>query len=211
MNTFGTIFRISIFGESHGESVGVVIDGCPAGIPLKHSDFQADFARRRSGAKGTTPRRESDIPSIMSGVFNELTTGAPVMIMFENSNTRSGDYTKLTETPRPGHADLAGGLKFGHRDLRNVLERASARETAARTAAGALCRIFLSAFDIDIASHVVAIGRRSQPVDRRPIEGSDRAAGEGAYRHGGELGWVRRWSGCTMSMAMTIMLPRMIF
>ena len=77
MNSFGKLFRISIFGESHGESVGIVVDGCPAGIPLKHSDFNADFSRRKSGAKGTTPRREADIPRIMSGVFNAYTTGAP--------------------------------------------------------------------------------------------------------------------------------------
>ena len=113
MNTFGTIFRLSIFGESHGESVGVVIDGCPAGIPLKHSDFNADFSRRKSGAKGTTPRREADIPRLMSGVFNELTTGAPVMVLFENTNTRSKDYSNLIETPRPGHADFTAGKKFG--------------------------------------------------------------------------------------------------
>jgi len=85
MNSIGKLFRISIFGESHGESVGIVVDGCPAGIPLKHSDFNADFSRRKSGAKGTTPRREADIPRIMSGVFNAYNTGAPMMIMFENN------------------------------------------------------------------------------------------------------------------------------
>lgn len=113
MNSFGKLFRISIFGESHGESVGIVIDGCPAGVPLNHSDFIADFSRRKSGAKGTTPRREADIPRIMSGVFNEHTTGAPIMIMFENSNIRSGDYSKLQHIPRPGHADFTANQKFG--------------------------------------------------------------------------------------------------
>ncbi|MEN8227979.1 MAG: chorismate synthase [Bacteroidota bacterium] len=113
MNSFGKLFRISIFGESHGESVGVLIDGSPAGVPLKHSDFNADFSRRKSGAKGTTPRQEADIPHIMSGVFNELTTGAPIMIMFENSNTRSRDYSKLRHIPRPGHADFTADQKFG--------------------------------------------------------------------------------------------------
>ena len=91
MNTFGRIFRISIFGESHGTSVGVVIDGCPPGIPLTVEDFDADLARRKSGAKGTTPRQEADLPKIMSGVFNNLSTGAPITIMFENTNTKSGD------------------------------------------------------------------------------------------------------------------------
>lgn len=113
MNSFGKIFRVSIFGESHGESVGIVIDGCPAGIPLKHSDFNTDFSRRKSGSKGTTPRREADIPRIMSGIFNDHTTGAPIMIMFENTNTRSADYSKLRDIPRPGHADFTAQEKFG--------------------------------------------------------------------------------------------------
>ncbi len=113
MNTFGRLFRISIFGESHGESVGIVIDGCPAGIPLELSDFHTDFSRRKSGAKGTTPRKEADTPKIMSGVFNGKTTGAPVMITFENTNTRSMDYSHLKDVPRPGHADLTASQKFG--------------------------------------------------------------------------------------------------
>ncbi len=113
MNSFGKVFRVSIFGESHGESVGIVIDGCPAGVSLKHSDFKTDFSRRKSGAKGTTPRREADVPRIMSGVFNERTTGAPIMIIFDNSNVRSKDYSNLKQTPRPGHADFTAQQKFG--------------------------------------------------------------------------------------------------
>lgn len=113
MNSFGKLFRISIFGESHGEGLGIVIDGCPAGLPLQFSDFIEDFNRRRSGARGTTPRKESDIPKILSGVFNDHTTGAPVTIVFENANTRSGDYSRLRETPRPGHADFVAMKKFG--------------------------------------------------------------------------------------------------
>jgi chorismate synthase len=113
MNTFGRLFRVSIFGESHGESVGIVMDGCPAGIPLKHSDFQADFARRKSGSKGTTPRREPDIPKIMSGTFGDHSTGAPLMVLFENTNTRSRDYSRLKDIPRPGHADFTAFHKFG--------------------------------------------------------------------------------------------------
>ncbi|MBN2350542.1 MAG: chorismate synthase [Bacteroidales bacterium] len=113
MNSFGKIFRISIFGESHGITLGVVIDGCPAGLPLKFEDFIEDFNRRRSGAKGTTPRKEADIPKIVSGVFNDLTTGAPLTILFENTNVRSRDYTKLRETPRPGHADFVAMKKYG--------------------------------------------------------------------------------------------------
>ncbi len=113
MNSFGRLFRLSIFGESHGESVGIVIDGLPAGIPLMAKDFETDFSRRKSGARGTTPRREPDIPRLMSGVFGERTTGAPVMVLFENTNTRSRDYSQLKDIPRPGHADFTANEKFG--------------------------------------------------------------------------------------------------
>ena len=113
MNSFGRVYRISIFGESHGTAVGVVIDGCPSGIELQESDFLPDLARRKSGAKGTTPRQEEDLPKIISGVFNGLTTGAPLTIIFENTNTRSSDYAFTRETPRPGHADYTASQKFG--------------------------------------------------------------------------------------------------
>ena len=113
MNSFGKLFRISIYGESHGSSVGIVIDGCPAGIPLRISDFEKELARRRSGARGTTPRKEPDIPRIMSGVFNDFTTGAPLMVQFDTTNTRSRDYSHLKHVPRPGHADFTGKKKFG--------------------------------------------------------------------------------------------------
>ncbi len=140
MNSFGKLFSVSIYGESHGESVGIVVDGCPAGIPLKYSDFNSDFSRRKSGAKGTTPRREADIPRIMSGVFNEHTTGAPVMIMFENSNTRSMDYSKLKEIPRPGHADFTARHKFGgYQDYRGG-GHFSGRLTLGLVAAGVIAK-----------------------------------------------------------------------
>ena len=113
MNSFGRLFKLSIFGESHGVGVGIVIDGVPSGIPLTVADLEIDLARRKSGAKGTTPRQEADQPRIMSGVFNDHTTGAPIMILFENTNTRSHDYSFLKETPRPGHADFVAAHKFG--------------------------------------------------------------------------------------------------
>ncbi|WP_119079011.1 chorismate synthase [Chitinophaga alhagiae] len=113
MNSFGRIFRVNVFGESHGESVGVNIDGVPAGIPLKQEDFLPDLERRKAGAKGTTPRKEEDLPFLKSGVFNDHTTGAPVTILFENNNTRSADYAKLREFPRPGHADFVATQKYG--------------------------------------------------------------------------------------------------
>jgi len=140
MNGFGKLFKISIFGESHGTSVGVVIDGCPAGIPLKQSDFEADFSRRKGGAKGTTPRKEPDTPQIMSGLFNERTTGAPLMILFENTNTRSGDYSQLKDIPRPGHADFTGHQKFGgYQDYRGG-GHFSGRLTLGLVAAGVLAK-----------------------------------------------------------------------
>jgi chorismate synthase len=114
MNSFGRLFRVSIFGESHGPAVGIVIDGCPAGIKLTEEDFSVDIERRKGGKqKGTTPRQETDAPIFKSGVFQNKTTGAPLMIMFENNNTRSGDYEKQRAFPRPGHADFVAHQKFG--------------------------------------------------------------------------------------------------
>jgi chorismate synthase len=114
MNSFGRLFRVSIFGESHGPAVGIVIDGCPAGIELTEEDFSVDIERRKGGKqKGTTPRQETDAPIFKSGVFQNKTTGAPLMIMFENNNTRSGDYEKQRAFPRPGHADFVAHQKFG--------------------------------------------------------------------------------------------------
>ncbi len=112
MNTFGRKFRVSIFGESHGELIGVVLDGVPAGLELSESDFEADILRRKSGAKGTTPRIESDRPTIVSGIFEGHTTGAPLTITFRNENTHSSDYELFSAMPRPGHADLTAALKW---------------------------------------------------------------------------------------------------
>ena len=140
MNSFGKLFKVSIFGESHGTSVGIVIDGCPAGIPLEPEDFEADFSRRKSGAKGTTPRKEPDTPRLMSGVFNKRTTGAPLMILFENTNTRSQDYGQLKDIPRPGHADYTAQVKFGgYQDYRGG-GHFSGRLTLGLVAAGVIAK-----------------------------------------------------------------------
>ena len=112
MNTFGRKFRVSIFGESHGELIGVVLDGVPAGLELSEQDFEQDVLRRKSGAKGTTPRKEEDKPQIVSGVFEGHTTGAPLTIVFKNMNTKSSDYELFAAMPRPGHADLTAALKW---------------------------------------------------------------------------------------------------
>ena len=112
MNTFGRKFRVSIFGESHGELVGVVLDGVQPGIELSEEDFVQDLARRKSGAKGTTPRIEEDRPMLVSGVYEGCTTGAPLTIVFRNMNTKSSDYSQFAAMPRPGHADLTAALKW---------------------------------------------------------------------------------------------------
>lgn len=156
MNSFGKIFRISVFGESHGTSVGVIIDGCPAGLPLVFSDFEADFNRRRSGAKGTTPRKEADIPRIMSGVFNDYTTGAPLTIFFENTNTRSRDYAALHDTPRPGHADFVATKKFGgYEDYRGG-GHFSGRLTLAIVAAGVIAKKLLGR--VEVGASILEVG-----------------------------------------------------
>lgn len=112
MDTFGRKFRISIFGESHGPAIGVIIDGVPADIELSEEDFSEDIARRAPGAKGTTPRKESDMPEILSGVLDGYTTGSPLTIIFRNANTRSGDYSEFEAMPRPGHADYTAAVKW---------------------------------------------------------------------------------------------------
>ncbi len=112
MNTIGRKFRVSIFGESHGELIGVVLDGVPAGLELSENDFETDIRRRKSGSKGTTSRLESDIPAIVSGIFEGHTTGAPLTIVFKNENTHSSDYELFSAMPRPGHADLTAALKW---------------------------------------------------------------------------------------------------
>jgi chorismate synthase len=156
MNTFGKIFKISIFGESHGICAGIVIDGVPAGIPLIPSDFESDLARRKSGAKGTTPRIEADIPKIMSGVFNDLTTGAPVMVLFENTNTRSRDYAFLKETPRPGHADFVAAQKFGGFEDYRGGGHFSGRLTLGIIAAGVIAKKIIA--PIKVTSKLIEAG-----------------------------------------------------
>ncbi|HLO60071.1 MAG TPA: chorismate synthase [Bacteroidales bacterium] len=156
MNTFGTAFRISIFGESHGINVGVTIDGCPAGIPLTFNDFTDDFNRRRSGGKGTTPRKETDLPRIISGVFNDFTTGAPLTIIFDNNNTRSRDYTQLRETPRPGHADFVAMKKFGgYEDYRGG-GHFSGRLTLGLVAAGVIAKKLIE--PVQVEAKILEVG-----------------------------------------------------
>lgn len=144
MNSIGRIFRIHIIGESHGECVGVIIDGCPAGLSIDIADFEKDLERRKGGTqKGTTPRKEDDIPLIKTGVFNGRTTGAPITILFENNNTRSGDYEKQRAIPRPGHADFTAAVKYGgYEDYRGG-GHFSGRLTVGLVAAGVIAKKLL--------------------------------------------------------------------
>jgi chorismate synthase len=145
MNSFGRIFRVSIFGESHGESVGIIIDGCPAGLSLTIEDFLPDLERRKGGTqKGTTPRQEEDLPIFKSGIFNNRTTGAPITILFENKNVRSGDYEKQRAVPRPGHADFVARQKAGGFEDYRGSGHFSGRLTVALVAAGVIAKRLLS-------------------------------------------------------------------
>lgn len=157
MNSFGRIFRIHIFGESHGESVGLVIDGCPAGLPLSVADFMEDIERRKGGVlKGTTPRKEDDIPIFKAGVFNGHTTGAPITILFENKNTRSGDYEKQRSVPRPGHADFTAHAKYGGFEDYRGGGHFSGRLTVCLVAAGVIAKKLLKG--IEVKSTILEIG-----------------------------------------------------
>ena len=144
MNSFGNIFRVSIFGESHGIQVGAVIDGCPAGISLCEDDLQADFARRKAGGRGTTPRIEPDLPRIVSGVFRGKTTGAPLTVAFENTNIKSKDYDNLVDHPRPGHADYTSRKKYGGYSDPRGGGHFSGRITLGLVAAGVIAKKILA-------------------------------------------------------------------
>ncbi len=177
MNSFGRIFRIHIFGESHGECVGLTIDGCPAGLSLAVGDFTNDIERRKPGAKGTTPRKEDDIPQIKTGVFNGKTTGAPITILFDNNNTRSADYEKQRAVPRPGHADFVASKKFGgHEDYRGS-GHFSGRLTVCLVAAGVIAKKLLAG--IDINASILEIGGEANPEKglQKAIDAKDSIGG----------------------------------
>ena len=142
-NTFGTYFRITTWGESHGKALGVVIDGCPAGLSLCEADIQAFLDRRKPGqTRYATPRKEADEVNILSGVFEGRTTGTPICLMVPNTSQRSGDYSEIASYYRPGHADYTFDAKYGFRDYRGG-GRSSGRETIGRVAAGAVASLIL--------------------------------------------------------------------
>ena len=139
-SSFGTIFTVTTFGESHDPAIGCIIDGCPPNVMLTHSDIQFDLDRRRPGQSSvTTPRKESDTVEILSGVFEGRTTGAPIGLLIRNADQRSKDYSKIKDVFRPGHADMTFQEKYGIRDYRGG-GRSSGRETACRVAAGAVAK-----------------------------------------------------------------------
>ncbi|MBD0276709.1 MAG: chorismate synthase [Bacteroidota bacterium] len=178
MNTFGRIFKVSIFGESHGPSVGISIDGCPAGLTLDEEDFLADLERRKGGMqKGTTPRQEEDKPVFLSGLFNSKTTGAPLTMIFENKNTRSSDYQKQRAVPRPGHADFVANKKFrGYEDYRGG-GHFSGRLTVCVVAAGVVAKKLLQS--VSITATIIEVGGEKDVETglQKAIEAKDSVGG----------------------------------
>lgn len=192
MNTFGRKFRVSIFGESHGEAIGVVLDGVPAGLELSEADFEKDIDRRRSGVKGTTPRKESDKPVILSGIYEGYTTGAPLAVIFRNENTRSSDYSLFAAMPRPGHADLTAALKWDDCQDPRGGGHFSGRLTLPVVAAGVVAKKILADATIldetpcnDVCARIVELG--GIPVGK---EGEWQKAIDKTMKEGDSLGAV---------------------
>ena len=162
-NSFGQLFRISTFGESHGVANGVIIDGCPPNIEIDLEFIQAELDKRRPGqSRITTQRKESDTVQILSGVFEGKTTGTPLAMIIPNEDQRSKDYSHIKDTYRPSHADYTYDVKYGNRDYRGG-GRSSARETVARVAAGAIAKLYLNQIGIEIFAHVSAVGTIDSP------------------------------------------------
>lgn len=175
---FGKLFTITTFGESHGKGIGVIIDGCPAGIEINIDFIQSELRRRRPGQSAiVTQRKENDEVQILSGVFEGLATGSPIAMLIPNDDQKSGDYSHIKDSFRPSHADYTFEVKYGHRDYRGG-GRSSARETAARVAAGAVAKLFLNHFGITINAWVSQVGAIGMPyppnnIDYGLIESND--------------------------------------
>jgi chorismate synthase len=162
-NSFGKTFKITTFGESHGVAIGVIIDGCPAGLPIDLDFIQAELDKRRPGqSKITTQRKESDTVQVLSGIFEGKSTGTPISLLIPNEDQRSKDYAHNQDVYRPSHADYTYDVKYGFRDHRGG-GRSSARETAARVAAGAIAKLLLQHHGINIFAHVTAVGQINAP------------------------------------------------
>ncbi len=178
-SSIGRIFRASTWGESHGKGVGVVVDGCPPGLPLAEKDVQRDLDRRKPGqSRLTTQRKESDKVEILSGVFNGLTTGAPISMLIRNSDAKSSHYEEIRDVYRPGHADFTYDAKYGIRDWRGS-GRSSGRETAGRVAAGAVAKLVLEREGMRVRGYTVRIGdvrakrRDLSFIEKNPARAAD--------------------------------------
>jgi len=162
-NSFGELFRITTFGESHGKAIGVIVDGCPPNIQIDEEFIQSELDKRKPGqSKITTQRKESDTAQILSGTFEGKSTGTPIAILIPNEDQRSKDYSHIADKYRPSHADYTYQMKYGIRDYRGG-GRSSARETAARVAAGAIAKLFLKQHGIEIFAHVSGVGEIESP------------------------------------------------
>lgn len=177
MNSFGRIFRVSVFGESHGECVGVIIDGCPAGLSLTAEDFIIDIERRKGGTRGTTPRKEDDIPELITGVFNNKTTGAPLTIIFRNNNTRSSDYEKQRDIPRPGHADFVASQKFGGYEDYRGSGHFSGRLTVCLVAAGVVAKKLLTGVNVEARIEEIGGEADAEKGLQKAIDAKDSVGG----------------------------------
>ncbi len=164
-NSIGRLFRVTSFGESHGPVVGVVVDGCPAGLSVDQGTIQRDLDRRRAvGQAGATPRREADAVRILSGMYEGCTTGAPVCMVIDNANVESSNYLPYPRTPRPGHADFTAKIRYGGFNDPRGGGRFSGRITAGFVMAGALARAALGRIGVEVHAHTVAIGEVEAPV-----------------------------------------------
>jgi chorismate synthase len=178
MNSFGRIFRVHIFGESHGECVGITVDGCPAGLNILPEDLLPDLERRKGGKqKGTTPRQEEDYPIFKSGIFNGKTTGFPITILFDNKNTRSEDYNKQRSFPRPGHADWVAHQKFGGNEDYRGGGHFSARLTTGIVAVGAIAKKLMPAITIAAAVTEIAGEKDLDKGLQKGIDAKDSVGG----------------------------------
>ena len=190
MNTFGRKFRVSIFGESHGELIGVVLDGVQPGIELSEEDFVQDLARRKSGAKGTTPRVEEDRPMLVSGVYEGCTTGAPLTIVFRNMNTKSSDYSQFAAMPRPGHADLTAALKWDDYQDPRGSGHFSGRLTLPIVAAGVVAKKMLYSLTILDETPAKEVNARLVELGGSSDEQTWQVAIDKAMEEGDSLGAV---------------------
>ena len=169
-NTFGTIFKFTTFGESHGAAIGGIIDGCPSGLEVDFDFVQKQLDRRKPGqSKITTQRKEDDKIKILSGVYNGLTTGMPISLQIKNKNQKSSDYKHISNSFRPSHADFTYEKKYGARDYRGG-GRSSARETANWVAAGAIAKKFLNSLDISINAYVSKVGKCQIDIDYKKLD-----------------------------------------